>query len=205
MSTYNGVVHEPADLRLVEEFLNTLDVRSFRRHGLDHVGGDALPTPAALSRWLAGHGLVSRSARASTAELRIAHDLRTALRDAVTREQLDDQAFRRVNAVLTTMPVHVELAADGELRLAGSAGAVPRALADLLAIAVRHSADGSWRRLRACAAPDCRWVFYDDSRSGAGRWCSMASCGNRAKTARYRARRGAAPVRGGVRAAGHQP
>jgi predicted RNA-binding Zn ribbon-like protein len=179
------------DLGLVEDFLNTLDVRRFHRRGVDHTGGDALPTPAALSRWLSRHGLVRPSARASTAELRIAHQLRSALRDAVTRDHLDDQTLRLANAALTSVPVHVELARDGELRLAGSAGAVPRALAELLAIAVRHGADGSWWRLRACAAPECRWVFYDDSRSGAGRWCSMSSCGNRAKTARYRARKAA--------------
>ena len=179
------------DLGLVEDFLNTLDVRSFQRRGVDHTGGDALPTPAALSRWLSSHGLVRPSARASTAELRIAHQLRSALRDAVTRDHLDDQTLRLANAALTSVPVHVELARDGELRLAGSAGAVPRAVAELLAIAVRHSADGSWWRLRACAASECRWVFYDDSRSGAGRWCSMSSCGNRAKTARYRARKAA--------------
>lgn len=184
-------MNEPADLRLVEEFLNTLDLRSFRRHGVQVVGGDALPTASALSRWLAGHGLVGAAARVSTAELRTAHHLRSALRHAVTRDQLGDRTLRRANAALAAMPVHVELARDGELRLAGSAGAVSLALADLLAIAVRRSADGSWRRLRACAAPDCRWVFYDDSRSGAGRWCSMASCGNRAKTARYRARKAA--------------
>jgi predicted RNA-binding Zn ribbon-like protein len=184
-------VDEPADLRLVEEFVNTLDLRSFRRRDENPVGGDALPTPAALIRWLAGHGLVSRSTRASTAELRIAHSLRSVLRDAVTRDQLDERTLRRANAVLATVPMRVQLAQGGELRLAGSTGGVPGALAKLLAIAVRHSADGSWWRLRACAAPECRWVFYDDSRSGTGRWCSMSACGNRVKTARYRARRAA--------------
>ena len=183
----------PADLRLVEEYLNTLDLRSFRRHGVKVVGGDTLPTAAALSRWLTSHGLV-KAARASTAELRTAHQLRSALRDAVTRDELDDRTLRRANTALRAMPMHVELARGGELRLAGSAGAVSLALTELLAIAVRGSADGSWRRLRACAAPDCRWVFYDDSRSGAGRWCSMASCGNRAKTSRYRARKAAQPT-----------
>ncbi|MET7668825.1 CGNR zinc finger domain-containing protein [Micromonospora luteifusca] len=28
--------------------------------------------------------------------------------------------------------------------------------------------------------------FYEDFRSGAGRWCSMAACGNRTKTRTYR-------------------
>lgn len=43
-------------------------------------------------------------------------------------------------------------------------------------------------RLRECAADDCvRW-FVDSSKGGRRRWCSMATCGNRAKAARYRAR-----------------
>lgn len=182
---------EPADLRLVEEFLNTLDQRTFRRHGSAFVAGDTLPTPAALTRWLAEHRLISRSARASTAELRVAHAVRDALRAAVTRDELDAQALRRANAGLLAVPVRVELGADGALGLVGRSGAVAKAIAELTAIAVRRSADGSWSRLRACAAPDCRWVFYDDSRNGAGRWCSMSACGNRVKTARYRARQAA--------------
>ena len=44
------------------------------------------------------------------------------------------------------------------------------------------------RRLRPCAAPDCRRWFVDTSRGGRRRWCSMARCGNRRKAARYRER-----------------
>jgi predicted RNA-binding Zn ribbon-like protein len=54
------------------------------------------------------------------------------------------------------------------------------------------AAAGTWDRLKICAAPDCRWVFYDVSRNGAGRWCSMRSCGNRDKTRTYRQRHAAA-------------
>ena len=46
------------------------------------------------------------------------------------------------------------------------------------------------RRLRPCAAPDCRRWFVDTSRGGRRRWCSMARCGNRRKAARYRERHG---------------
>jgi len=184
-------VEQPADLRLVEEFLNTLDQRTFRRHGTDFVSGDALSTPAALTRWLADHGLAGRSVRASTAELRTVHAVRDALRAAVTRDGLDASARRRADSALGAVPVRVELDTDGSLSLAGPSAAVAAAIAELVAIAVRRSADGSWDRLRACAAPDCRWVFYDDSRNGAGRWCSMSACGNRVKTARYRARQAA--------------
>jgi predicted RNA-binding Zn ribbon-like protein len=43
-------------------------------------------------------------------------------------------------------------------------------------------------RIRECAADDCGFVFYDESRSNNRRWCSMQRCGNRAKVRAHRAR-----------------
>jgi predicted RNA-binding Zn ribbon-like protein len=43
--------------------------------------------------------------------------------------------------------------------------------------------------VRCCANPRCQWLFLDDSKGGTRRWCSMASCGNRAKAQRHYARR----------------
>lgn len=40
-------------------------------------------------------------------------------------------------------------------------------------------------RVRECNAEDCNWLFLDRSRTGTRRWCSMKSCGNRAKARRY--------------------
>lgn len=40
--------------------------------------------------------------------------------------------------------------------------------------------------VRRCASHDCILYFYDPS--GRRRWCSMASCGNRAKARRHHAR-----------------
>ncbi len=40
-------------------------------------------------------------------------------------------------------------------------------------------------RLRECANHRCLWLFLDDSKSGTRRWCSMQSCGNRAKAHRH--------------------
>lgn len=47
---------------------------------------------------------------------------------------------------------------------------------------------GEHERLRMCAADDCSWLFIDTSRNKSRKWCSMQSCGNRAKIARYRER-----------------
>ncbi|MGH7907631.1 MAG: CGNR zinc finger domain-containing protein [Candidatus Binataceae bacterium] len=43
----------------------------------------------------------------------------------------------------------------------------------------------SLARVRHCANERCLWLFFDDSKNGARRWCSMQSCGNRAKAHRH--------------------
>jgi predicted RNA-binding Zn ribbon-like protein len=39
--------------------------------------------------------------------------------------------------------------------------------------------------IRQCANDTCRWLFLDESRNAARRWCDMGSCGNRAKARRH--------------------
>nr|WP_127509349.1 CGNR zinc finger domain-containing protein [Actinoplanes solisilvae] len=43
-------------------------------------------------------------------------------------------------------------------------------------------------RIRKCANPECPLRFYDVSKAGGRRWCSMATCGNRAKSRSHYAR-----------------
>lgn len=47
---------------------------------------------------------------------------------------------------------------------------------------------GDISRLRECAAHDCGWLFLDQTRNRSRRWCSMSSCGNRAKVQQFRER-----------------
>src|SRR6185312_11212142 len=42
--------------------------------------------------------------------------------------------------------------------------------------------------VKACEGPACTLLFADRTRSHARRWCSMATCGNRAKQAAHRRR-----------------
>jgi len=43
------------------------------------------------------------------------------------------------------------------------------------------------QRLKRCASADsCGWLFYDDSRGGRRRWCSMEACGTVEKMRRFR-------------------
>jgi predicted RNA-binding Zn ribbon-like protein len=50
--------------------------------------------------------------------------------------------------------------------------------------------EGELSRIRECpGAGDCGWLFYDTSRNGTRRWCSMEGCGSRVKMRRQYARR----------------
>ena len=66
------------------------------------------------------------------------------------------------------------------------------ALARLTEPLVTVLTDGHPERIKTCASDTCDWIFYDGSRTSRRRWCDMATCGNRAKAARHRARERAA-------------
>lgn len=92
--------------------------------------------------------------------------------------------------------LHVDAAAPGWLRRERARPAYhgPLEAIALSALAVLRDADPS--RLRRCQAPNaCGWLFYDDTRNGSRRWCSMTNCGALFKTRRYRLRRRARRAR----------
>jgi len=66
----------------------------------------------------------------------------------------------------------------------------PRRPEDLFApvadSAARLFAEVDWSRVRKCG--QCVLHFYDTSKKGTRRWCSMQLCGNRLKVAAYAAR-----------------
>ena len=170
---YGGVV---ATLQMIEEFLNTLDERTFRRHGESHVAGEQLTSPPALSDWLSAHDLAAAGAELAPADLAATIALRTALRQTLAGDP-----------ALGDYPLRLAPHPAGGLRLAARSG---RPWLDVIIETVAQSvARDDWKRLKLCAAPDCRWAFHDTSRSGRGRWCSMEVCGNRHKTSTYRERR----------------
>jgi predicted RNA-binding Zn ribbon-like protein len=84
----------------------------------------------------------------------------------------------------------IELRSDGSF--ARSFVPVGDAFAGLMIPIVESAADalilGELPRVRRCADPRCSRVFFDGTKNAARRWCDMATCGNRAKAARHRAR-----------------
>lgn len=121
------------------------------------------------------HG-VERLAEAPPAWRALRDALRAFVVDASPRA-LDDEAARHTLVVR---------AGDDGPYLA-PADADDEAAALLATVLDEHRA-GRLQRLKACANPDCQWVYYDASRNRSGRWCSMGECGDVMKARAYRAR-----------------
>lgn len=146
---------------------------------------DLLAGVDGLRVWLASNGLADR----------FAADEATLERTLIAREALstlvdgpgDTTAIARVDDVLGHGRIRATLTAQGpgeEPEFAdpswGPGWIAARGHLDLL-----RTAPG---RIRACAHEACVLHFFDTSRNGTRRWCSMAICGNRAKASRHYAR-----------------
>jgi len=185
------------------DFLNTSELDGFG-HPVEH-----LAAFADVTAWLEERGLLHPPIRrppdespAGPAATLLEHvravraGLREIVEAVVARRAVDPDALATVNGVLRARSVIELVPGEGSVALARRPVGDPLddALAAVAEPLVALIASGGTDRLRICANDGCAWVFHDASRSGRRRWCSMASCGNRAKAARHRARtRVAAP------------
>ena len=152
-----------------------------------------LATPAALVAWLDEHGL-RPGPRATAAEYDEARRVREAIRDLLLAHNEVETDVDAASAVLDRAARRAGLAvrfADGTAGVEPEAGGVPGAIGRILAEVSAAMADGTWERLKACRADDCRYAFLDTAKNRSRAWCSMQSCGNRAKVAAYRERHSA--------------
>jgi predicted RNA-binding Zn ribbon-like protein len=177
------VTPAPEDLEPLRSFLSLHD----------HVAGDRTsltPDTDSLRWWLRSNGLVASDGAVSDEEAAWALDVRAALlakvretsghrHDAATsvlNRAAERAGLRMCFGCEEERPIHVET--DG---VAGAVGA-------LLGAAFLAELDGRWDRFGVCDDPTCSEVFYDRSRNRSGRWCSMATCGNRNKVRAFRER-----------------
>jgi predicted RNA-binding Zn ribbon-like protein len=78
---------------------------------------------------------------------------------------------------------------DGKPKLEPEATGPVGAIGRLVASLYSAMQDDAWDRLKLCSEDGCRWAFYDRSKNHSSRWCTMETCGNRAKARRFRKRR----------------
>jgi predicted RNA-binding Zn ribbon-like protein len=172
----------PGELDLIRGFVNTLDLETRE---------DEIASPAALRAWLAERELLAPRARVVAADVERARAVREALRAQLHANggiPAAPEATRTLDDAAQRARLELRFGTDGSSALEPAAGGVDGALGRLLAIASAAMLDGSWPRLKACAADNCQWAFYDHSRNHSRVWCSMDVCGNREKVRSYRER-----------------
>ena len=178
-----GRAPAPGPLRLVQRFVNTVDLED---------GPDDLATAAGLREWLEAAGLLEPGARVTAAEHGRAIELREAIRrlaEAHEGDVEDHEAAATVNEAAGRAGLHPVLTASGS-RLEPAAGGVDGALGRIVAAIHAAIAEDTWLRLKACERDACRWAFYDHSKNQSSHWCTTAICGAREKNRRaYRRRR----------------
>jgi predicted RNA-binding Zn ribbon-like protein len=120
--------------------------------------------------------------------LRLRESLREAFAARVEGNSVERVLVEPVNQLLRITEGHDELVQEqGEWKLQFIAreGSLEWLLAAIARSAAEILAEGADAPLRKCANPNCVLYFYDTSRTGQRRWCSMAVCGNRSKVAAF--------------------
>jgi predicted RNA-binding Zn ribbon-like protein len=166
---------------------------------------ELLPDVRALERWLIASGMVTsprsraivRSWRHSTEAAAFLEQLiafRERLRAAVTRiengSSPTDAFLAEVNSLLLQYPLQAALHKQGG-KIIRKVLFEPRKPADLWAPIIDATADllaeTETSRIRKCES--CVVHFFDTSKRGSRRWCSMSICGNKLKVAAYQRRK----------------
>jgi len=200
--TLTKTVHGPArdhtheiSLEDTFDFLNTIELEN---GFLD----DHFKSFEDAAAWLLERGVVHRwriaadrpTGTAADDALARIRSVRGALRevsDAVVHDRpADPAALAEVNRALQARERIELVASSGGVSVGHShvGDPIDDVLARIAEPIVREIGNGHDDRIRICANDTCRWLFYDESRAGRRRWCDMATCGNRAKAQRHRAR-----------------
>jgi predicted RNA-binding Zn ribbon-like protein len=152
------------------------------------LGRDLLDSAGALARWLERAGLLSSAESrvlvddASLAEARNVRGLLWRVFDAqIDGQPLPTEALADLFGVVRDgLDLGLSVAADGSPAPLTARGAC----AALALEGIKLALNPPGRPVRTCDR--CGWFFLDTSRGRRRRWCSMQTCGNRAKASRYR-------------------
>ena len=165
------------------DFVNTEIVR-------DGAPLDLLDGPESLARWLFEARLAPRDLSVSPGALTAAKRIRAALRD-LGGSLADGKPPRRaplasIDEELRRGSGALALRQEGRRLIVAFEPDASRArdIRFLLArAAATFLAAADPARIRRCGGTNCVLFFYDATKSGTRRWCSMAGCGNRMKAA----------------------
>ena len=176
------------DLGLVEAFVNTLDALP---------GTEELGDANTLGAWLIANGLMRDGEPVDDADLKHAVAVREAMRAVIggnNGRPVYPVDVATLNEAAAASRLRMRFGRDGRPRLEPEVGAAVGAMGRLVAALYSAMQDEGWDRLKLCTDDRCRWVYFDHSRNHSSRWCSMESCGNRAKARRFRQKQSSRPA-----------
>jgi predicted RNA-binding Zn ribbon-like protein len=186
--------------QLALDFLNTKLI-------LENGPAELLSNGEALERWLIASGLITtrqnralvrvwRDSRQTQAFVQKLAAFRERLRTSVLRVEaglLPGDAFlAELDTILKEHPQRAKLRKDGSrvvLEVLFEPQRPEDVWAPIAAAAAELLASAEPSRIRQCESESCIIHFYDTSKKGSRRWCSMNICGNRLKVAAYQRRR----------------
>ena len=171
------------EIGLVQAFLNTVDLQD---------GPEQLTDQNTLRDWLVANGLLAGGAEVEAEDLKHALAVREAMRGVLGGNSalpVYPVDLATLNEAAAASRLRVRFGQGGKARLEPQATGVVGALGRLVVTLYSAMQSDDWHRLKLCGSDTCRWAFFDRSKNQSSRWCTMASCGNRAKARRFRQKR----------------
>lgn len=171
------------EIGLVQAFVNTVDLQD---------GPEQLTDQKALRNWLVAQGLMAADAQVETDDLKHAMAVREAMRSVIGGNSglpVYPVEVATLNEAAAASRLRVRFGPGGKARLEPEATGAVGALGRLVVALYSAMQSDDWARLKLCDSETCRWAFFDRSKNHSSHWCTMASCGNRAKARRFRQKR----------------
>ena len=137
-----------------------------------------------------------RCAKVFASALKLRRALRKILLAIVNGHKIPAEWIEPINAILRTARGYekLEITGDGWRMAVVTRNQGPgQWLVPIARSAAELLEEGPAAPVRKCGGTDCVLYFYDTSRTGRRRWCSMTACGNRHKVAVYAHRHRRAP------------
>ena len=186
--------------QLALDFLNTKLI-------LENEPEELLPDAAALERWLIASGIATspknrammrawRDSRQAQAFVQKLIAFRERLRAAILRLEAGSAPTKgfmdELNALLKKHPQRTRIRTVSSYVVLGVFFELQKPAdvwTPIAGAAAKLLASAEPFRIRQCESETCVIHFYDTSKKGSRRWCSMNICGNRLKVAAYQRRR----------------
>lgn len=180
---------QPSDFRFYLGSLSLNFAATYRRLAGDEM--ERIPTDRELGSWLVAADLTPGPVAVTPAQHVYALELREAIyrtgRALVEDRRPGRSDIARLNEAAALASSIVQLDADTLEAVCCTQSPVDAAFSQIAADAIRLFGSADERR-RVSKCEGCGQLMLSASRGRARRWCSMQTCGNRAKVAAFRER-----------------